>query len=671
MELATAGVMAAMTAGLGVLATVIPAASALTFVGAVPMGLVAYRHRLRALLGASVAATVVAFALAGTGALAGVWAGVLLGGLVGDVRRRGRGGFTAALYVLLAVPVLGVLVDLLLLLFSQTRQLVLDSVANSVHGAMEMLAGFAPFADLAADVDARTQTMIDYWWLTVPAVVGVSLAFGTWVTWSLLGAVVHRMELAAAPDPLQGPATGQQPGDDTVAPVPVSLERVGFTYPGTERAVLTDVDLTVRPGELVAVVGANGSGKSTLLRLLAGRAPSHGAVLRPGSSGLGAHGGTAMILQRPESQILGVRVADDVVWGLPEGTAVDVDGLLRTVGLAGMGDRDTSTLSGGELQRLAVAAALARRPALLLSDESTAMVDAEGRQQLVALLGELAHTHGIAVVHVTHRAADTVGADHVVHLVQGRVVDAPAAWLSEGARPALTPAPPATGRPLLQLRGVSHTYDVSSPWAQRGLAEVDLTVREGEGVLVVGGNGSGKSTLAWVLAGLVQPTAGQCLLDGRPVHEQVGAVALAFQHARLQVLRPTVGADVAAATGTESHPDWSAVGEALAAVGLDPLLTARPVDQLSGGQLRRVALAGLLANRPRVLVLDEPLAGLDVPSQRGLVELLARLRREAGLTVVVISHDLDGMEAVCSRTVRLHRGRLSDEPRPVLGEARR
>ncbi len=126
-------------------------------------------------------------------------------------------------------------------------------------------------------------------------------------------------------------------------------------------------------------------------------------MLRPGSAGLGQAGGTAMVMQHPETQILGVRVADDVVWGLHDAADVDVAGLLEAVGLAGMEDRETSTLSGGELQRLAVAAALARRPRLLISDESTAMVDAEGRHALTSLLAELPASRGMSVVHITHR----------------------------------------------------------------------------------------------------------------------------------------------------------------------------------------------------------------------------------------------------------------------------
>ena len=145
------------------------------------------------------------------------------------------------------------------------------------------------------------------------------------------------------------------------------------------------------------MVGHNGSGKSTLARLLAGRTPTAGRLARPGAPALGRPGGTAMVFQRPETQVLGVRVADDLRWGLPPAHPVDVDALLAAVGLAGFALRETATLSGGELQRLAIAAALARGPALLISDESTTMLDPDGRRLVMEVLRGLPD-QGTAVV---------------------------------------------------------------------------------------------------------------------------------------------------------------------------------------------------------------------------------------------------------------------------------
>jgi energy-coupling factor transport system ATP-binding protein len=211
---------------------------------------------------------------------------------------------------------------------------------------------------------------------------------------------------------------------------------------------------------------------------------------------------------------------------------------------------------------------------------------------------------------------------------------------------------------MLELAGVSHEYGCGTPWAKTALRDVSFAVHEGDGVLIHGGNGSGKSTLGWIMAGLTTPTTGECLLDGRPVHEQVGAVALKFQAARLQLMRPRVDLEVASAAGF-SPDDHDRVVEALEIVGLDAAIAKRRIDQLSGGQMRRVVLAGLLARSPRVLILDEPLAGLDAVSQRNLLRLLADRRRETGLTVVVISHDFAGMQELCPRTLHLSNGVLA------------
>ena len=182
-------------------------------------------------------------------------------------------------------------------------------------------------------------------------------------------------------------------------------------------------------------------------------------------------------------------------------------------------------------------------------------------------------------------------------------------------------------------------------------------VHDGDGLLIHGGNGSGKTTLAWIMAGLTKPTTGRCLLDGYPVAEQVGVVALKFQAARLQLMRSHVNLEVASAAGF-SPDDHARVTEALAVVGLDAAVAKRRIDQLSGGQMRRVVLAGLLARSPRALILDEPLAGLDAVSQRRLLRLLVDRRRDTGMAVVVISHDCAGLQELCPRTLHLRDGVL-------------
>jgi energy-coupling factor transport system ATP-binding protein len=200
------------------------------------------------------------------------------------------------------------------------------------------------------------------------------------------------------------------------------------------------------------------------------------------------------------------------------------------------------------------------------------------------------------------------------------------------------------------------------------LRDVTFDVHEGDGLLIHGDNGSGKSTLAWIMAGLTVPTSGSCLLDGRPVSDQVGAVAMSFQAARLQLMRGHVDREIASAAGF-SHRDADRVAAALSRVGLDASLAGRRIDQLSGGQMRRVVLAGLLARSPRALILDEPLAGVDAESQRGLLRLLEDLRIQTGLTVIVISHDFAGLEGLCPRTLHLRDGMVQPTSATTGGAA--
>jgi len=662
-ELAEAAVLADVSLALVVLAWVFPLPGLILAMAVVPMATAASRHRLRAVVAAAVAGAALGFMVAGTGVAINAVTCAALGAVIGVASRRRWGPVrTAGLALVTVWPVVAGLTVAALVIFDKLRKLTLDQIVISWQGTARALRRLG-FDRLAAVGDDIVHWYVGHWWLTIPLTEAALILVALLVSRAVAGPAMRRLAAAVGPpdsvDHSSPAGHGARPG-----PLPVVLSGVRFRYPDTPTDALAGVSLRFGPGRLTAVVGPNGSGKSSLVRILAGRAPTAGSIDRPGSPAPGRPGGTAMIFQRPESQVLGVRVRDDVVWGLAGGHGVDVTGLLGRVGLAALADRETSTLSGGELQRLALAAALARRPSLLLSDESTAMVDRHGRAQLVALMRETA-AGGVGVVHVTHRAEEAAAADVVVALDQGRVVPHPVGGLVP-ANGAGSPVEPIRRPPLLELRGVGHVYSAGSPWSQRALEDVDLTIGAGESVLVVGGNGSGKSTLAWVLAGLRRPSEGLALLDGRPVSQQVGRVAMAFQHPRLQLLRPTVRRDVQDAGAV----DAAAADEALALVGLDPgQVGDRRVDQLSGGQQRRVALAGLLARRPRLLVLDEPFAGLDERSRSGLIDVLVRLRRQLGLTLVLVSHDVEGTDRLVSRVVKLAGGRIVADSRSAPAAA--
>jgi energy-coupling factor transporter ATP-binding protein EcfA2 len=662
-ELAQASVMAALCAATAIIAVVVPFAAGLSLLGTVPMGLLAYRYRLRVLIAATVAGGTIAFLIAGMGGLMTVVDCAYIGGLTGIVKRRGRGTPTVLVAAIAAGAAAGAAAVLALTILSRLRHLIFDSMTANINGLAAVIARIPDMEGTAERLKRDFATALHYWPFLFGGASVLSITIVTLIGWWALSRVLTR--LLGVPDvhKLESLSEGEP-----IAPVPARLRDVRFRYPHADHDALGPVSLSVDPGEHLAVTGANGSGKTTLMLVLAGRAPTSGTVERPGAVGLGRLGGAAVIMQHPESQVLGTRVADDVVWGLPPGKTTDVHQLLTEVGLDGLAERDTGGLSGGELQRLAVAAALAREPSLLIADEVTSMVDQDGRDGLMSVLSGLTQHHRMSLVHITHYNDEADSADRTINLTGNGGTADNTEMVETAAAPAAT-VPTVhhhSNEPVLELVGVGHEYGSGTPWAKTALRDINFVVHEGDGVLIHGLNGSGKSTLAWIMAGLTVPTVGDCLLDGAPASDQVGAVAISFQASRLQLMRSRVDFEVASAAGF-SVRDHARVVAALATVGLDPALATRRIDQLSGGQMRRVVLAGLLARSPRALILDEPLAGLDAASQRGLLRLLEELRRNAGLTVVVISHDFSGLEELCPRTLHLQDGVLAPEPTAAGG----
>jgi len=212
---------------------------------------------------------------------------------------------------------------------------------------------------------------------------------------------------------------------------------------------------------------------------------------------------------------------------------------------------------------------------------------------------------------------------------------------------------------VILLDRVSFSYDLDTPWERPVLHDICLQINAGDSLLVTGSNGSGKSTLAWLLSGRLVPTAGDILFEGKSLQQAPrGTVGLSFQHPRLQMFRPTVAEDIRFGTNTNGNID-----QLLSLVGLVPTLKTRQLDELSGGEQRRVALAGLLARRPRLLVLDEPLAGLDWQARQQVSSALARIRRETGTATVLVSHDLEDISALANHHVLLQEGRITSERR--------
>lgn len=222
---------------------------------------------------------------------------------------------------------------------------------------------------------------------------------------------------------------------------------------------------------------------------------------------------------------------------------------------------------------------------------------------------------------------------------------------------------------MIEIRGLGHVYMRGTPFETRALEGVDLSLAQGEGVALAGATGSGKTTLLLHLNGLLLPQEGSVRVGEVQVGPRADLlqlrrrVGVLFQFPEQQLFEETVAQDVAYGPrnfGLRGAELQECVDEALTKVGLDPAgYRQRSVHELSGGEKRRVALAGALASRPEVLVLDEPTAGLDGRSRRSLLESLARWRREEGLTLVVVSHHLEELPGLVDRMVVLHQGRVA------------
>ena len=708
MEIATAGILAGLTAALGLGSSALPVFALFFRIGAaIPIAMVASRMRPRT----AFATALVALLLAGAvGGISTAWTTAQVGAIalvVGALRRKGVAALGVALTALL-VALIGALGALALLtLLESARELALESARTSMNGYLELVGRIPGLGGSAQLAQSRVDAFIAHWWIWAPALSGLRLAILLLAAHWLLSRVLERLDLADGSDPLE--EAMKAPGRP--GPLPLRLRGVGYAYPGSDAPALSDIDLDIDSGFTV-IVGPNGSGKSTLALILAGAAPTRGSATRPGGAGLGRVGGTAILAQRAETQFLGETVAEDVVWGMgeEERAGVDLDALLDLVGLRGQAQVAPRHLSGGMLQRLALAGALARRPALLISDESTAMIDPRGRAELLEILSALPAS-GTAVVHITHDPAEAANASRIIRLEGGRILHdgtrsgaprstgsaaAVAAAAAQGAdhgrdkgrapsgtrgrgtasapSPASAPAPALTGTiEHLWADRVTHSYNPGTPWDRLVLSDASCIVSPGSALLITGENGSGKSTLARILVGLESPTSGRCTLGGVPVTRRIGEVGLARQFARLQLQRPTVGLDILSAAGygpsvgtgrgrkgraLDSARARELIASALAEVGLSEELSRRNVDALSGGQMRRVVLAGLLASDPVALVLDEPFAGLDAESRAILIDVLER-RRRAGLGLVIISHDDSGLTGLCDEQLTLARGVLA------------
>ena len=398
----------------------LPVGIVLQVLSVAPFAALASRRRPRAVVAAGLASSSVAFLFGGAALWSLALLAAVLGMVVGLATRRGWGWLRLVVAVVPVWAAAAAVTVSQLLIFANLRRLALAQIRNSWHGVRTLITHVHFLHPLVTAGNHAVSWIIGHWWAVIPVSELVLIEAGTLVAAAVGRPAIRRVERALGPPLPAAPAAAHA---GTPGPVPVVLDQVAYRYPGADTYALAGVDLEIPEHALVVVVGPNGSGKSTLARVVAGLVVPEGELHRPGGPGLGCPGGTAVVFQRPESQVLGIRLGDDVVWGMGPAAAADVDvpGVLELVGLGGMEEQETSTLSGGQLQRLALAAALARRPCLLVSDESTSMLDPVGRRQVADLLVRLAREQGLTVLHVTHRRDEVSSADVMVRVDSGRV----------------------------------------------------------------------------------------------------------------------------------------------------------------------------------------------------------------------------------------------------------
>jgi energy-coupling factor transporter ATP-binding protein EcfA2 len=431
-------------------------------------------------------------------------------------------------------------------------------------------------------------------------------------------------------------------------------EGVTFSYPGAAPA-LRDVSLELEAGQVVALLGPSGSGKSTLVRAFAGLVPHFHGGRFAGRVEVCGHdtrtarpadlaGAVATVFQDPEDQVVMTRVENEVAFGLenlgvPPGEIWGrAEAALESVGALHLWGRRVIELSGGELQRVCLAAALALRPRLLLLDEPTSQLDADGAARFLDAVAEL----DAAVVLSEQRVVRALSlADRALFVDEGRLLlDAPrdeaVDWL-EAERPGwlgdVEPlASPSTGSEALRLDGVTFAYGSGPP----ALVETSLAVARGEIVALHGANGSGKTTLAKLAAGLLEPDHGTV--------ERRGRVAYLSQDPGRYLVRETALDEVALAVGG----DRARAREAVKRVGLAWAADRHPRD-LSSGERERLGVAAVAVARPDVLILDEPTRGVDPDRKAALAAWLAE-EAARGTAVLVVTHDAS---FPCHRRVRL------------------
>ena len=460
------------------------------------------------------------------------------------------------------------------------------------------------------------------------------------------------------------------------------------------RKALDDITLSIDAGDFVLVTGPSGCGKSTLARCLNGLIPHSLAATLTGRvviDGIDTAEHTTaelarsvgLVFQNPSAQFFNLTVDEELAFG-PRNLGLSeievserIGWALESTGLTGFEERTIATLSGGELQRLAIAAVLAMRPRLLVLDEPTSSLDVSGSRQVMRALARI-NDAGITVVVIEHRLGVVAqNARRTIVMDAGRIIaDGPTTEVLERRdllralglrRPAdelqldwsriIAPASPSDAPAIVEMRGVFAAYD-----SRPVLNDLDLSIHQGEFAALVGDNGAGKTTLALLLAGLIKPKSGTIRTNGGKKLISGRDVGLLFQNPLHQLFCDSVEEDVALGPRNFDTLDPREIDALLDAADLSAV-RRRSVFNLSAGQQQRTALAAVLAPRPRLVILDEPTVGQDWRHLSAAMDFLQEMNR-SGCTVLLITHDFKVVHHYAQRILLLRDGRIAADGAP-------
>ena len=522
--------------------------------------------------------------------------------------------------------------------------------------------------------------------------------------------------------------------------ITVEAEDILFSYPTNSGKSVVAVDrasFSIKKGEYVAILGRNGSGKSTLAKMVnlletpdSGKLSVFEISADEDANFWKIRSHCGMVFQNPDNQIVGTTVEEDVAFGpenlsvpLPE-LAQRVEKALGYVGLLEKADKQPSSLSGGQKQKLAIAGVLAMEPQLLILDESTSMLDPKARDEFLHLVARMRQDKGITVLHITHDMHEAYLADRVIVLEKGKIrlhgtppevfsqvdtirslgLELPkwAELLYEvgricGIKPEQSdftseknavrkineilkeadvsrisreelPSHEVPDQVVLRVNDLAYSYEKKE---KNTISGINFDVKKGEIVAVIGHSGSGKTTLISQLNGILRPAEGTVEIwdeeekkyittdkntDVKRIRRHVG---LLFQYPEYQLFEETVEKDIQFGPkkmGYDEEKCERLMRESLPLVGLSDDVLKRSPFELSGGQKRRVAFAGILAMDPDVLILDEPAAGLDPAGQKEIFGYIETLRSN-GKSIVLVSHDMDEAARIADRILVLKKGK--------------